>query len=73
MLEGVCQSLLDTPPKDLVYIITEICNKLCISQEGLGQSEFVITDGKETVDVCCSKGSFVSVSAVEEKAKNDSK
>ena len=69
----MCQSLLDNPPKDLVYIITEICNKLCISQEGLGQREFVIADGKETTDVCCAKGSFVSVSAVEEKAKNDSK
>ena len=72
-LEKVFRVLLSNPPKDLVYIISEMCNQLTGLSEGLGYGHFPIPDGKLSTDVCCPNGSFTIVSAVDEKTKNDSK
>ena len=72
-IEKVCGNLLENPPKDLGFIVSEVCSQLSNLSEGLGQGEFCISESKESMDVSCPKGSFMVVSSAEEKPKSDSK
>ena len=73
LVDNVCHTLLSDPPRDLVYIISEICTQMGCTAEGCGYGMYPIPDGKDSIDVCCPKGSFMIVSSVEEKGKSDTK
>ena len=73
LVKKVCLILLSDPPHDLVYIISEICTQMAFTVEGCGYGEYTVSDGKDSNDVFCPKGSFVVVSSLEEKPKSDSK
>lgn len=73
LVDQVCNTLLTEPPKDLAYILSEICNNLATVSVGIGSGEFVVPDGKDCTDVKCSEGSFMVVSSIVEKSKSDTK